>query len=55
MQSSSLYLVAAYTVVWLGFFVYLAIIALRMRAVRTKLASLEELVRETKYTKRITF
>lgn len=46
MQNSSIYLVAAYAVVWLGFFLYLAVIAFRMRAVRTELAAVEELVRE---------
>jgi len=43
---SSIYLVAAYAVVWLGFFAYLAVVAMRMRAVRTELAAVEELVRE---------
>jgi len=43
---SSIYLIAAYAVVWLGFFVYLAFVALRMRAVRTELAAVETLVRE---------
>ncbi len=46
MQGSSIYLVAAYAVVWLGFFLYLALIAFRMRVVRTELAAVEELVRE---------
>jgi CcmD family protein len=36
-------LVATYTVVWLGFFVYLAVIILRMRALHAKLSSLEKL------------
>ena len=40
------YLVAAYAVVWLGLFAYLAFIALRIRGVRTELAAVEELVRE---------
>ena len=46
MPGSSVYLVAAYAVVWLGLFVYLAVVAMRMRAVRTELAAVEELVRE---------
>ena len=40
------YLVAAYAVVWLGLFAYLAFITLRIRGVRTELAAVEELVRE---------
>ena len=40
------YLVAAYTVVWVALFVYLAVIMLRIRGVRTELAAVEELVRE---------
>jgi CcmD family protein len=40
------YLVAAYAVVWLGLFAYLAVIMLRIRGVRTELAAVEELVRE---------
>lgn len=46
MQGSSIYLIVAYAVVWLGLFVYLAVVAMRMRAVRTELAAVEELVRE---------
>jgi CcmD family protein len=45
-QGSSIYLIVAYAVVWLGLFVYLAVVAMRMRAVRTELAAVEELVRE---------
>ena len=45
MQAFS-YLVAAYAVVWLGLFAYLAVIMLRIRGVRTELAAVEELVRE---------
>jgi len=41
-----IYLVAAYVVVWLGIFIYLAIVALRIRGVRTELVAVEELVRE---------
>ncbi|GAC1424124.1 MAG: hypothetical protein PVS3B3_07500 [Ktedonobacteraceae bacterium] len=41
-----LYLVAAYAVAWLGIFIYLAVVALRIRGVRTELVAVEELVRE---------
>jgi len=40
------YLVAAYAIAWIGLFVYLAVIALRIRGVRTELTAVEELVRE---------
>lgn len=40
------YLIAAYIIVWVGLFVYLTVIALRIRGVRTELAAVEELVRE---------
>ena len=40
------YLVAAYAVVWLGLFAFLAFVTLRIRGVRTELAAVEELVRE---------
>jgi CcmD family protein len=40
------YLVAAYAIVWLGLFIYLAIVMLRIRGVRTELAAIQELVRE---------
>jgi CcmD family protein len=40
------YLVAAYAVVWLGLFIYLALVMLRIRGVRMELAAVEELVRE---------
>lgn len=40
------YLAAAYIVVWIGLLLYLGFLALRMRAVRTELAAVEELVRE---------
>jgi CcmD family protein len=39
-------MVIAYALVWAGLFAYLAFIALRIRAVRTELAAVEELVRE---------
>jgi CcmD family protein len=40
------YLVVAYAIAWVGLFVYLAVVSLRMRGVRTELAAVEELVRE---------
>jgi len=40
------YLAAAYLVLWLGLLLYLGFLALRMRAVRTELAAVEELVHE---------
>ena len=40
------YLVAAYTAVWMGLFVYLSVIMLRIRGVRTELTAVQELVRE---------
>ena len=40
------YLVAAYAAVWIGLFVYLAVITLRIRGVRTELTAVEELMRE---------
>lgn len=41
------YLIAAYVIAWIGLFVYLAVVMLRMRGVRTELAAIEELVRES--------
>ena len=40
------YLVAAYAVVWIGLFVFLAVLMLRIRGVRSELAVVEQLVRE---------
>jgi CcmD family protein len=40
------YLIAAYAIVWLGLLIYMAIVMLRIRGVRTELAAVEELVRE---------
>jgi CcmD family protein len=40
------YLVVAYAIAWVGLFVYLAVVSLRMRGVYTELATVEELVRE---------
>jgi CcmD family protein len=45
------YLVAAYIVVWVGLLLYLGMITLRMRGVRTELAAIEELVREQRNNK----
>ncbi|MBV9230256.1 MAG: CcmD family protein [Chloroflexi bacterium] len=45
------YLVAAYTVAWVGLFAYLAFIMMRIRSVRTELAAIEELVREQQENK----
>jgi CcmD family protein len=46
MPQGFIFLVAAYIVIWIGLFVYLGFIVLRMRGVRTELAAIEELVRE---------
>ncbi len=40
------YLVVAYAIAWVGLFVYLAVVSLRIRGVRTELAAVEELVSE---------
>ncbi len=40
------YLVAAYIIAWVGLFAYLAFVMLRVRAVRTELTAVEELVHE---------
>jgi CcmD family protein len=40
------YLVAAYAIVWIALFVFLAVLMLRIRGVRTELAVVEQLVRE---------
>lgn len=40
------YLVAAYAIVWVGLFVFLAVMMLRIRGVRLELAAVEQLVRE---------
>lgn len=40
------YLVIAYIVVWAGVFAYMAFVAMRIRAARTELVAVEELVRE---------
>ncbi len=40
------YLVAAYAIVWIGLFIFLAVLMLRIRGVRTELVAVEQLVRE---------
>lgn len=40
------YLIVAYAIAWLGLFVYLAFLAMRLRGVRTELAAVEQLVHE---------
>ena len=40
------YLIAAYAIVWVGLFAYLAFIVMRIRSVRTELAAVTELVHE---------
>ncbi len=40
------YLILAYAIVWAGLFVYLAVVMLRIRGVRTELAVVEEHLRE---------
>ncbi|GCF08327.1 CcmD family protein [Dictyobacter arantiisoli] len=40
------YLIAAYIIAWLGVCIYLVVLAMRMRGVRTELAAVAELVRE---------
>lgn len=41
------YLIAAYAIVWIGLFAYLAFVMMRIRGVRTELSAVEELVRES--------
>lgn len=40
------YLIAAYAIIWVGLFAYLAFIMVRIRSTRTELVAVEELVRE---------
>jgi CcmD family protein len=47
------YLVAAYAVVWVGLFFYLAVVMLRIRGVRTELAAIEQLVREQQEKRKV--
>jgi CcmD family protein len=46
MQQGFTYLVIAYVIAWVGLFVYLAVIAVRLRGVRMELAAVKELVSE---------
>jgi CcmD family protein len=46
-----MYLIVAYTIVWLGLFAYLAFLSMRIRGVQTELAAVEELVRESQEKK----
>ncbi len=47
------YLIAAYAIVWLGLFAYLAFLTMRIHAVRTELVAVEELVRESQEKKEV--
>ncbi|GCE18073.1 hypothetical protein [Dictyobacter kobayashii] len=47
------YLIAAYIIAWLAICIYLAILAMRIRGVRTELAAVEELVREQQLEKEL--
>ncbi len=40
------YLVAAYSLAWLAICIYVILLAMRIRSVRTELVAVEELVRE---------
>jgi CcmD family protein len=40
------YLVAAYAIAWVGLFIYLGVVTLRIQGLRTELAAVEEQVRE---------
>jgi hypothetical protein len=40
------YMVAAYAVVWLGLLLFLGLLVLRIRSVRTELVAVQELVHE---------
>ena len=40
------YLTAAYILAWLAICIYVAVLAMRIRSVRTELVAVEELVRE---------
>lgn len=39
-------MVVAYAIAWVGLFIYLAFIVMRLRAVHTELAAVEELVQQ---------
>ena len=40
------YMIAAYIIAWIGICLYLVILSMRMRAVRTELLAVEELLHE---------
>ncbi|MBV9691272.1 MAG: CcmD family protein [Ktedonobacteraceae bacterium] len=40
------YLVAAYAIAWVGLFIYLAVVTLRIHGLRSELAAVEEQMRE---------
>jgi CcmD family protein len=40
------YMIAAYIIAWIGICLYLVILSMRMRGVRTELMAVEELLRE---------
>ena len=46
MPAGFTYMVLAYIIIWVGLFIYLGFLALRLRGVRTELAAVTELVRE---------
>jgi CcmD family protein len=46
-MQGSMYLVAAYAIVWLGLFAYLGFLSMRIHGVQTELAAVTELVRES--------
>ena len=50
-MQGSIYLVAAYAIVWVGLFIYLAFLTLRLQSVKTELAAGEEVVRESQTEK----
>jgi CcmD family protein len=47
------YLVAAYAIAWVGLFIYLAVVTLRIQGLRTELAVVEEQVREQQEKKSV--
>lgn len=50
-MQGSMYLIMAYAIVWLGLFAYLAFLSMRVHGVKTELAAVEELVRESQEKK----
>jgi CcmD family protein len=47
------YLIAAYIIAWLGICIYLVMLSMRMRGVRTELAAVEELLHEQQEQKEL--